>query len=114
MKRSSSALAQITGLYVYPIISCRGISLQSSAFMSEALMYDRRFIFINEKNEFQTIRQNARMTLIRPSLTAPQDPESCELVVHLEGKEFPGLRVPAIPKKGQLTALGATTEIVDI
>lgn len=110
----SSEITPVIALYVYPIKSCRGISLQSSAMMSEGLLYDRRFMFIDDKNNFLTIRQDSRMTLIRPQLTNPDHPETCELVVSIDGNSGDSFRVPAQPLATDLAAQGAAVETVTI
>ncbi|PSN73649.1 MOSC-domain-containing protein [Corynespora cassiicola Philippines] len=65
---------EITNLYIYPIKSCHGISVRSAKLLPTGLDLDRQWMWIaHPSNTFLTIRQNARMTLIRPSYTASTD-----------------------------------------
>ncbi|KAL6702902.1 hypothetical protein ACN47E_000803 [Coniothyrium glycines] len=77
-KRSSAgplpAPTEITALYIHPIKSCHGISVRSAKLLPTGLDLDRQWMWVTYPNyEFLTIRQNARMTLIRTSYDAESD-----------------------------------------
>lgn len=54
----------LSGLYVYPIKSCTGISLQRSGLSATGLRHDRRWMLVDETGEFMTQRAHPRMALI--------------------------------------------------
>ncbi|KAJ8118329.1 hypothetical protein OPT61_g669 [Boeremia exigua] len=65
---------EITALYIHPIKSCHGIKVRSAKLLPTGLDLDRQWMWVTaDKYEFLTIRQNARMTLIRPSYDAKTD-----------------------------------------
>ncbi|GKZ77548.1 hypothetical protein AnigIFM56816_011283 [Aspergillus niger] len=68
----------IHSLYIYPIKSCRGIRLPHTTLHKHGLSLDRRWMFIDAKtNQFLTIRQDSRMTLITTALS----PDSSHLII---------------------------------
>ena len=54
----------LSGLYVYPIKSCAGISLQSADLSATGLCHDRRWMLVDETGEFMSQRAHPRMALI--------------------------------------------------
>jgi uncharacterized protein YcbX len=81
---------EITALYIHPIKSCHGIKVQSAKLLPTGLdlgmsthafyaiylltLTDRQWMWVTADNyEFLTIRQNAKMTLIRPSYDSATD-----------------------------------------
>jgi len=77
-----SGPCRVKALYIYPIKSCRGISLSSSAVVSTGLQHDRQFTFA-ERHEgewrFITQRQHPLLTQVSTAIVGEK------LVV-----EFPG------------------------
>ncbi|MBL8045285.1 MAG: MOSC domain-containing protein [Anaerolineales bacterium] len=76
----------LTGLFYYPIKSCRGHALEAAQLDERGLQHDRRFLIVNADNQFVTQRENAKLALLEPhikngtlTLTAPgQAPLSIE------------------------------------
>ncbi|MCW7537064.1 MOSC N-terminal beta barrel domain-containing protein [Aquabacterium sp. A7-Y] len=58
----------VTGLYVYPIKSCAGVSLPESLIIETGLEFDRAWMVVDEEGSFVTQRELPRMALIRPTL----------------------------------------------
>ncbi len=58
----------VAGLFVYPIKSCRGISLDAATVRATGLAHDRRWMVVNEQGKFVTQREQAHMALIAPQL----------------------------------------------
>lgn len=58
-------MLQVSELFIYPIKSLGGISLSSAVVTDRGLQYDRRWMLVNEKNEFMTQRSNAQMALLQ-------------------------------------------------
>jgi len=58
----------VSGLFTYPVKSCRGISLNSSQLQSFGLKNDRRWMVVDEEGVMLTQRTVAKMCLIQPEL----------------------------------------------
>jgi uncharacterized protein YcbX len=64
----------ITKLFIHPIKSCHGIAVPSARLLPTGLDLDRQWMWVSYPDrKFLTIRQNARMTLIRPSYDSSSD-----------------------------------------
>ncbi|GMG37182.1 unnamed protein product [Aspergillus oryzae] len=93
--------SEILALRVYPIKSCRGLSLNSTTLHMEGLDLDRRWMLIDAKtHDFLTIRQIPQMTLINTALST--DDQS--LVVTFTGVTDKEVRVPLRPDTAWLDA----------
>ncbi len=55
---------KISGIFIYPIKSLKGISLESSPVEKRGLQYDRRWMLVNEVGEFFTQREFPKMATI--------------------------------------------------
>ena len=80
--RLAPSRVTLSGLYVYPIKSCAGISLQRSDLSATGLRHDRRWMLVDETGEFVSQRAHPRMALIsvrfapeRMIVSAPGMPE---------------------------------------
>jgi uncharacterized protein YcbX len=60
----------ITGIYIYPIKSCRGIALDYANVQDIGLEHDRRYMVIDAENTFLTQRNCPEMARIDVSLTS--------------------------------------------
>jgi uncharacterized protein YcbX len=70
MDRQGSEAVRVTGLFRYPIKSCRGQSLAEADFDARGITHDREFVVVTPQGKFLTQRQVPRMALIAPELTA--------------------------------------------
>ncbi|MGD9841696.1 MAG: MOSC domain-containing protein [Steroidobacteraceae bacterium] len=61
--------AKICGLYIYPLKSCRGISLDTASVQATGLANDRRWMLVNDQGRFLTQRELPKMALIVPALS---------------------------------------------
>lgn len=59
----------LSGLYVYPIKSCAGISLKSAELSATGLRHDRRWMLVDRTGEFMSQRAHPRMALISTRLS---------------------------------------------
>lgn len=59
----------LTGLFVYPIKSCRGIPVDQWDLDEFGLRYDRRFMLVDQAGEFMTQRDHPRLALVSPVVT---------------------------------------------
>jgi uncharacterized protein YcbX len=60
---------RVSGLFRYPIKSCRGQALTTTEFDARGIAHDREFVVIDANGTFLTQRQVPRMALIAPELT---------------------------------------------
>ncbi len=61
-------MLKVSELFIYPIKSLGGISLQSAEVTDRGLKHDRRWLLIDEHNCFFTQRDFPRMTLLRTKI----------------------------------------------
>ncbi|HEX5914785.1 MAG TPA: MOSC domain-containing protein, partial [Rubrobacter sp.] len=87
--RLAPSTVTLSGLYVYPIKSCAGISLQESDLSATGLRHDRRWMLVDETGEFMSQRAHPRMALISvrfaPERLIVSTPDMDELEVSLYG-----------------------------
>jgi uncharacterized protein len=60
---------EISGLFIYPVKSLGGVSLESSEVGLKGLKYDRRYVLVDEKGVFVSQRTVAKMCLFQPTIT---------------------------------------------
>ena len=63
---------RISQLWVFPIKSCAGISLQSARLLPTGLEHDRAFMLVDAQGTFITQRDMPRMALIQPALAGAE------------------------------------------
>jgi len=76
----------ITQLFIYPVKSLAGISLESSEIDSMGLEYDRRWMLVTPDGQFMSQRKTSKMALIKTTL------ENDHLILSTKGK--PSHKVP--------------------
>lgn len=59
---------QLTGLNVYPVKSCAGVSLRESLLIETGLEFDRAWMVVDARGHFVSQRELPRMALIVPTL----------------------------------------------
>ncbi len=72
---------QVSGLFIYPVKSLAGISLESSEVDDMGLQYDRRWMLVTSDGKFMTQRTLPKMALISTSL------ENGQLTLSTKDKE---------------------------
>jgi uncharacterized protein len=90
--RLAPSTVTLSGLYVYPIKSCAGISLQSADLSATGLRHDRSWMLVDETGEFMSQRAHPRMALISIRFSAEH------LIVSAPG--MPDLEIPLYPHAG--------------
>ncbi|MFM1841914.1 MAG: hypothetical protein RLZZ490_650 [Cyanobacteriota bacterium] len=60
---------QVSGLFIFPIKSCRGIVLGQATVTAKGLAYDREFMLVDAQGQFLTQRQYPRLATIHVELT---------------------------------------------
>jgi uncharacterized protein len=103
----------LSGLYVYPIKSCAGISLQSAELSETGLRHDRRWMLVDETGEFMSQRAHPRMALISTHLfaehltvAAPGMPD-LEIPLQEDSENLIDVRVFGDTNRGVLVGGGA-------
>ena len=76
----------VAQLFVYPVKSCAGVSLQEAELTATGLAHDRAWMVVDGQGVFRTQRELPRMALVRPELLADA------LALHAPG--MAALRVP--------------------
>ncbi|OQR86082.1 mosc domain protein [Achlya hypogyna] len=82
-------VATVQDLFVYPIKSCKGLRLTSSAVLPQGLACDRQWIITDAEGNFITQRKYPRMALIAPQVDVTRPDE-----LTLSGPGMPDLVVP--------------------
>jgi hypothetical protein len=90
--------ATITALHIYPVKSCRGISVAEAKLTGRGLAHDRQWMLVDAAGQFLTQRALPRMALIETALTSdtlrltlPGQSEALELP--LAERDLPRCRV---------------------
>jgi uncharacterized protein YcbX len=60
--------AKVTGLWIYPVKSCRGIALSEMQIGPTGPINDRRWMLVDSENNFITLRTHARLAEIKTSI----------------------------------------------
>lgn len=64
----AATAVEITALLVYPVKSCRGISLQQAEIGPRGLLHDREFLLVDENDVFMTQRKTPELARISTGL----------------------------------------------
>lgn len=62
---------KVTGLNIFPVKSCRGISLTEMTINEKGPLHDRQWMLVDESNQFMTLRTFARMAEIQTAIQGP-------------------------------------------
>ncbi len=85
--------ATIEQLWIHPVKSCAGLSVQEAELTPTGLAWDRAWMVVDEAGEFVTQRELPRMALIRPSFRLGEmvlrAPGMLALHLSLEAAEWP-------------------------
>jgi uncharacterized protein len=108
--RLAPSTVTLSGLYVYPIKSCAGISLQSADLSATGLRHDRRWMLVDDTGEFMSQRAHPRMALIsiriapeRMIVSAP-DMGELEIPLYPQAESSIDVRVWGDTNRGELVA----------
>ncbi len=83
----------VSQLWIYPIKSCRGISIPQTALDTKGFAFDRRFMFVDAEGQMLTQRVHNKMALIE-----------CEILQHelkIRSAGFPQISILLQPKEGE-------------
>ena len=82
----------LSQIYIYPIKSLGGIPVKAAVVQERGLQYDRRWMLVDEKNQFLTQRTFAEMALLQVELTTDG------LLVRHKLKNIEPLLIPFLPE----------------
>jgi uncharacterized protein len=91
-------VSEIVELRIYPIKSCRGLSIPSAQLTTSGLHLDRQWMFVDEDNKFVTIRQKPQMTLVNTSIDSVNE----QLVITIGDDNTKQISVPLYPTQDWL------------
>lgn len=104
--------SKVTDILIYPIKSCRGISLESAVVEPRGLVRDRRFMLVDANGRFISQREQPRMALIEVRETgdgyrvAAPGQDALELPRDLESARECSVRVHRDVLEAQLADVG--------
>ena len=99
---------RISQLFIYPIKSLGGISVETTLVTDRGFQYDRRYMLVDENNRFFTQREYPVMALLQ-TLIAGND-----LLVHHKISVDLKLRLPLIPvNEGDITRVQVWEDICE-
>lgn len=76
-------MKRVSALYIYPVKSLGGISLDSALVLPKGLQHDRRWMLVDENNQFLTQRVHSSMAFFKTALQ-----EGGIVVRHKSGSEI--------------------------
>ena len=79
-------MPHLSALYVYPVKSCRGISLDEAVLDKRGLLHDRQFLIVDAQDRFLTQRSTPALARILTALT--------DDALHLQHAATGTIRVP--------------------
>jgi uncharacterized protein YcbX len=88
-------MLQVSALYIYPIKSLGGISLNNALLTDRGLQHDRRWMLIDANNRFLSQRENSQMALLKTALS-----EDGVLVTYTP--DGTSITIPFLPQSEQL------------
>ncbi|KAJ1929459.1 hypothetical protein IWQ60_001140 [Tieghemiomyces parasiticus] len=106
---------RVSQLFVYPVKSCRGISVQTALITKYGFRHDRYWVVTDENYRFLSQKDEGRLVLIQPTLH--EDPPSLSssnpeggpvkpyLALNVVDGSQPEIRVPLYPDSTELQAL---------
>ncbi|KAL4169391.1 hypothetical protein KRP22_010311 [Phytophthora ramorum] len=96
LQSSELQFPTVSGLYVYPIKGCAGVSLKQTQLTPRGVLHDREWVIIDGgRDKFVSQRRYPTMALLHPKLLPSNDSVQATGVV-LTAKGMPDLEVPVV------------------
>lgn len=102
-------MLRLSGIFIYPVKSCRGFALPTAEVDALGFAGDRRFLIVDESGRFLTQRSHPRMALIETALT----PGTLTLAASGHGSVSVPLQSPAAPRPLSVTIWKSENLIAD-
>jgi uncharacterized protein len=93
----------VSGLFLYPIKSARGVEVQEVSVTDRGFAHDRRFMIVDSAGEFLTQRSHPALCLVEVELCGET------LVITAPGAGH--LEVPLVPTGGERRRVGKSSRI---
>jgi uncharacterized protein YcbX len=87
-------MLNVSGLYIYPIKSLGGISVDSAMVTARGLQHDRSWMLVDDDNHFITQREFPEMALLQPTIAD----ETMQVVHKLNGNK---ITISLTPQTGE-------------
>jgi uncharacterized protein len=97
-------MSKLTGLFVYPVKSARGIAVGEARLSDRGLAHDRRFMVVDDHGRFITQREEPALARLETAL------EDDDLALAFEGHS---VRVPLAPTRGKARRVRVFADEVD-
>lgn len=99
---------RISQLFIYPIKSLGGISVETALVTDRGFQYDRRYMLVDENNRFLTQREYPVMALLQTAI------DGNDLLVHHKKSTDLKLRLPLVPaNEGDVTRVQVWDDICE-
>lgn len=102
-------MLRLSGIFIYPVKSCRGFALPAAEVDALGFVHDRRFLVVDETGRFLTQRSHPRMALIETALT----PGTLTLSAPGHGSISVPLQPPSAPRPLLVTIWKSENLIAD-
>ncbi|KAG2524328.1 hypothetical protein JM16_005029 [Phytophthora kernoviae] len=114
LQASELELPTVSGLFVYPVKSCAGISMDEVKLTPKGLLHDREWVIIDgDRDKFVTQRRYSKLALVRPKLLPNVDIDEVQSVV-LTAEGMPKLEVPVLKApEGQVRVVSVWKDKVE-
>ena len=101
-------MLRISQLFIYPIKSLGGISVETIPVTDRGFQYDRRYMLVDEQNMFFTQREYPVMALLQTVI------DGNDLLIHHKKSSDLKLRLPLVPaNEGDVTRVQVWEDICD-
>lgn len=97
----------VANLYIYPIKSLGGIEINVANVTSRGLEFDRRWMLVDEHNQFLTQRNFPRLAQLRTSI------QDKDLLVHDLADPGNSVRFPLVPSNGKTIRVTVWDDVCD-
>ncbi|KAL9953903.1 hypothetical protein ACROYT_G041376 [Oculina patagonica] len=109
-RRSYKEVGRVSGLFFYPVKSCKGIRVHDAKCLKEGMEYDRHWVVLDGKGNFASQRKDPKLALVVPHfedgkylcLNAP-GMEMLKLDIQLQAdkKEYKMIKIFGMEGEGQ-------------
>lgn len=92
----------VSQLYVYPVKSCKAVSLETASFDKRGFVHDRAWAVVDKDGKVLTQRDDSKMALIEPRVEEGQETDS--YILHLSAPGMSPIMVPTLEDDGSQNA----------
>jgi uncharacterized protein YcbX len=97
-------MIKLTGIFIYPVKSARGIALPEARLSDRGIQHDRRFLIVDETGRFRTQREDPSMARLHTAIVGDL------LVLTFDGRS---LEVPLSPGAGDTRRVRVFADEID-